>query len=180
METKRLFVATFVAQHIFQRHFDNIKTIFADTCSGKWSDIQNLHFTYKFLGNVPIDKISEIKDLLDDKLIEYDSILKFNGLGVLNSPQNPQTLYARVYSPDKKVLDNFLDIESRLVKYGFAKEKRKFLAHATLLRIKKFDEKFEETFELNKELYIGKQQKFRIDLVASTLTHDGPIYEIIS
>jgi 2'-5' RNA ligase len=180
METKRIFLASFVSENLFNRHFQNIKDIFAESCSGKWAELNNLHFTYKFLGNVPVENIPEIITLLKDKLVEYPFVLKFNGLGILKSYKNPLVLFARVYSPEKDVITNFLDIEKRLVKYGFPKEKQKFNAHITLLRIKNHNEKFEDKYELHKDLYIGKQQNYRINLVSSTLTQDGPIYEILA
>lgn len=180
MEVKRLFVATFVAKHLFERHFSNIQKEFGNSCSGKWTELHNLHFTYKFLGNVEVEKISEISELLKDRLVEHNGILKFNGLGYITSRNAPSVLYARVYSPDKMVLDNFIQIERKLIKFGFPKEKRKFMPHVSLLRIKNSEPIFAETFENNKDHYIGKQVNYKISLVASTLTHDGPIYEIIA
>lgn len=179
MEVKRLFISTFVETKIFERHFHNIQKTFDPVCSGKWTEIQNLHFTYKFLGNVPVDKISEVADLIKDRLITYPGNLKFNGLGVINSPKKPRILYARVHSPDKSVQQNFHYIEKILTEYGFPKEKVKFLPHVTLLRIKQFNEQFENIFLENKDNYIGKQVAYKIALVSSTLTHDGPIYQII-
>jgi len=180
MEVKRLFIATFVAKHLFERHLANVQNTFAEVCSGKWTEMQNLHFTYKFLGNIEVGKIPEITELIKDKLIEYPSIIKFNGLGVMRSPQKPNVLFARAYSPDKLVLSNFAELEKTLTEYGFAKERQKFMPHVTLLRVKNSQPNFAEVFENNKDTYIGKQNGFRISLVASTLTHDGPIYEIIA
>jgi RNA 2',3'-cyclic 3'-phosphodiesterase len=180
MEVKRLFVATFVAKHLFERHLSNIQSTFAEVCHGKWTEIENLHFTYKFLGNIEVDKIPAITELIKDKLIEYPSVIKFNGLGVLRSPQKPSVLFARVYSPDKLILSNFAELEKILTENGFAKERQKFMPHVTLLRVKGAQENFANTFEINKDTYIGKQSGFKISLVSSTLTHDGPIYEIIA
>ncbi|GAB1371706.1 RNA 2',3'-cyclic phosphodiesterase [Candidatus Kapaibacterium sp.] len=179
MEVKRLFIATFVEQRIFGRHFDNIKSLFGDSCSGKWTELNNLHFTYKFLGNVEIGKLDEVKDALKGITGNYDSVLKFNGLGCLLRKNEPDILYARIYSPDKSTNKHFFDIEKRMIDLGFAKERKKFLPHVSLLRIKIHNENFREIFETNKNLYIGKQVKYSINLVASTLTHDGPIYDII-
>ena len=180
MEVKRLFVATFVTQQLFERHYTSIQEKFNTACNGKWCEINNLHFTYKFLGNVEVEKIPEITDVIREKLIEYPGILKFNGLGVISTPQKPNVLYARVFSPDKSVLDNFIDIERKLTKYGFPREKRKFMPHVSLLRVKGYNDTFPEMFEINKDTYIGKQVKYKINLVASTLTNEGPIYEIIA
>lgn len=180
MEVKRLFIATFVARNLFERTYSKIQSTFDGHCHGKWTELENLHFTYKFLGNVEVEKIAEIKDLLKSNLKEFTGIIKYNGIGVLRSPQKPSILYARVYSPDKIVLDNFTQIEKTLIKYGFPKERQKFLPHVTMLRIKGHEEGFADVFEINKDNYIGKQVGFKISLVSSTLTHDGPIYEIIS
>src|SRR5690554_4122178 len=117
MDVKRLFVATFISRNLFERHYQTIQDNFKDACSGKWTELENLHFTYKFLGNVATNKIPEIAELLKDNLIEYTSTLKFNGLGILGNPQNPNVLYSRVYSPDKSVLANFLEIEKKMTKY---------------------------------------------------------------
>ncbi|MBX3044378.1 MAG: RNA 2',3'-cyclic phosphodiesterase [Candidatus Kapabacteria bacterium] len=180
MEVKRLFIATFAAKYLFERHYSKLQEIFAPVCTGKWTELHNLHFTYKFLGNVEVEKIPEITELIKDKLIEYPGILKFNGLGVMRSPQQPSLLYARVHSPDKSVLTNFFELEKKLTAHGFSREKRKFMPHITLLRVKSSNENFADVYEKNKETYIGKQVNFKVSLVASTLTHEGPIYEIIA
>lgn len=179
MSSKRLFIAAFVSRFLFERQYPVLNTAFNECASGKWTEIQNLHFTFKFLGNVPEEKIPEVADLISDKLVKYESVLKFNGLGVLMRNNKPDVLYARVFSPDKGVLLNFNEIESRLTNYGFKKEKGRFIPHVTLLRIKNSNDNFAEVMEANKGLYIGKQTNYKINLVASTLTQQGPIYEII-
>lgn len=179
MEMRRLFIATFVAKNLFERNYSNIQSAFAPACNGKWTELHNLHLTYKFLGNVPVEKIPEITELIKDKLIEYPGTLKFNGLGVMPNPQRPQVLYARVYSPEREVLGNYLELEKRLTAYGFQKEKRKFTPHVALLRVKNFNDTFPSIYESNMETYMGKQVGYKISLVASTLTHEGPVYEIL-
>ena len=180
METKRLFLGTFVDNTLFAPVINNIVDDFSPVCTGKWTEIENLHFTYKFLGNVDVEKIPDIIGLLKPILREFKSVLTIKGIGCFPHPNNPKTLFVKVFNNERNIFKSFNKIERDMESLGIQKEKRKFQPHVSLLRIKKYDEKFIDVLNNYKDLNIGLMNKFKIHLVESKLTNEKPIYTIIS
>ena len=75
METKRLFLGTFVDNTLFAPVYKTMIDDFSEVCTGKWTEIENLHFTYKFLGNVDVERIPEIRNAIRPILREFKSTL---------------------------------------------------------------------------------------------------------
>ncbi len=180
METKRLFLGTFVDNTLFTPVISNIVEDFSAVCSGKWTEIENLHLSYKFLGNVDVEKIGEIKAILKPILREFKSVLTIKGLGCFPHPNNPRTLFAKVFNNERNIFKSFNKIERDMESLGFANEKRKFQPHVALLRIKKYDENFAEVLNNYREINIGLMSTFKLNLIESKLTNDGPVYTVIS
>jgi 2'-5' RNA ligase len=182
MATKRLFIATFLDSSLFEFIYPEIKEDFEPVAKGKWTELENLHFTYKFLGNVEEEKIDDIKGSLDKITGEYDSYFNIKGIGAfpLNDQQNPRILYAKVFNRDRSVFGFFNMIENEMEKLGFPRERKKFLPHVTLMRIKELNkDRFRETLEAHKDTAIGIMTSYKIRLVDSKLTNEGPIYSAI-
>jgi 2'-5' RNA ligase len=177
---KRLFLATFVDQDIFRFVLDDIKDDFAGCIKGKWVEHSNLHFTFKFLGDTEESKIPEIKDALKDELKHFKRNLSFSGVGAFPNLHNPRLLYVPVFS-EANILNKIAgQIESKLEKIGFAREKHKFQSHLTLIRIKEADKNtFSQKIKSYKDKQFGFMDGFDVKLVASELTNKGPIYTII-
>ncbi len=177
---KRLFLATFVDQDIFRYIFEDIKENFSNLSKGKWVEQENLHFTYKFLGDTEEEKIPEIKEALKDELKHFDRNLSFSGLSAFPNLNNPRVLYVPVFS-EANILNKIAgQIESKLEKIGIPREKRKFRSHLTLQRVKEVNSHdFAEKIRLYKDKQFGFMDGFDVKLVASELTNKGPIYSII-
>ena len=180
MAIKRLFFGTFVDNTLFNGILDELKDAFEPNISGKWTEQNNLHFTYKFLGNVEEERIDDIIRYTKRSLNEINSSLKIAGLGHFPMKTSPQLFFARVSNRDKSVSYHFNNIERSMVKLGFAPEKRKFFPHITLLRVKSVGENYQEIFEKYQDVQFGFMRNYRINLIESTLTQAGPIYNIIA
>lgn len=180
METKRLFIGTFVNNSLFESKYKSIRNDFDHCCSGKWVEMSNLHFTYQFLGDVESGNIAEIKNSLKDFLINYDSKLIIRGLGALPKPNFPKVLYVKVQNEVELVINLQKKIEDVMLSWGFQPENRAFTPHITLLRIKKFERnQFIETIEKYKNYEIGEMKNFSINIIESQLTKYGPVYKKI-
>ncbi|HRP01056.1 MAG TPA: RNA 2',3'-cyclic phosphodiesterase [Candidatus Kapabacteria bacterium] len=180
MAVKRLFFGAFIDNSLFDGIYDDLKEAFEPTFQGKWTEQNNLHFTYKFLGNVEEDRIDELVRYTKRSLTDINSVIKIAGLGRIPLTTNPQLIFARISNRDKSVMYHFNNIEKSMIKLGFAPEKRKFLPHITLLRIKKINGEYNELMDKYKDLQFGFMKSYRVNLIESTLTQDGPIYNIIA
>lgn len=180
VETKRLFIGTFIDTSLFESKFKLIHYDFDACCGGKWVELNNLHFTYQFLGDVETKIIPELRNSLKDYLINYESKLIISGLSALPKLNFPKILYVKVQNEDDLVINTQKQIENVLISWGFQPENRAFTPHITLLRIKQFERnKFIETINKYKDFEIGVMDRFKIAIVESELTKYGPIYRKI-
>lgn len=180
METKRLFIGTFIDSYLFKNKYEELQQNFNECCGGKWVEPNNLHFTYQFLGDVEAKLIPVIKSSLADCLVEYNSNLKFKGIFALPKPSFPRVLYVKIINDDQKVINIQKKMEKIMTANDFQPETRVFIPHVTLLRIKQFERyKFVQMVEDFKFYEIGDMRQFKIDLIESQLTKEGPIYNII-
>lgn len=180
MELKRIFLGTLIDAKGILDAYPEIQESFLNVLKGKWTETENLHINYKFLGEVPIDKIEEIKLSLSDYLKEFESPLKFNGLNCFPNAENPRVLYMNVFSPDKSILSAAANIEVELEKLGFDKENRRYKPHLTLCRIKSAYTGFEDVLNDFSKVKFDSVNSYRINLIESKLTTKGPIYSVIA
>lgn len=178
---KRVFIGSFIDQKISKKFYSKIKKDFAGVISGRWIPAENLHITYKFLGNVPENKVKDIKNVLSeilDKQINTKIILK--GLSAFPNIENPKVFYISVEDKkgDLKEIYNF--VEEKLENLEFEREKRSFTPHITLKRpkfvkIHQFEEKIKE-YKYKEFAHIFN---IEVNVIESILTNKGAIYRKI-
>lgn len=179
-QTKRLFVGTFLQTEKLLTEYPNIKKEFKTAISGKWVEEYNLHFTYHFLGNVESKIIPFLLDGLSPILKEYKSELALKGLGCFPSLRSPRVLFVNLRD-DKGILkDIHKDCAKVLDKFNIELERREYHPHLTLIRIKTFKiGLFQRIMEKYFNLDLGTIDTFRVNLIESQLTKDGPIYKTV-
>ncbi|MSO89114.1 MAG: RNA 2',3'-cyclic phosphodiesterase [Rhodospirillaceae bacterium] len=100
----------------------------------RWTPVENMHLTLRFIGEVEEPRIEDIdRALLAVRSPRFS--LELAGVGHFESAGQPRALWAGV--PKIAPLIGLRDrIESALVRAGFAPEGRKFLPHVTLARLR--------------------------------------------
>lgn len=147
----------------------------------RWEPIDKLHITLKFLGETDINLISEINSELENLLKNYKPFsLTFDKFGVFSKGKKPTILWIGLKEND--YLNKLaVEIDNLANKFGFEKEKRKFIPHITLLRIKEKDEIYLKDIyklieiELPEINFIAN----KITFFKSTLLRSGSVYEPI-
>ncbi|MGA2295934.1 MAG: RNA 2',3'-cyclic phosphodiesterase [FCB group bacterium] len=181
MNTKRLFIGTFLDTEIMREHYQLIIEDFKPVSHGKWSEFENLHFTYKFLGDVSEEEIPKIENSFVNYFRNYDSVLTAQGLGVFPNIHNPRILFVNILNDDGVIMKIHKELSKVLLTLGFQPEVNQFTPHVTLQRIKSVNKfEFKKILEVYKSTLFGSMQKFSIHLIESKLTPDGPIYTILS
>ncbi|ENN95755.1 2'-5' RNA ligase [Methanocaldococcus villosus KIN24-T80] len=169
----RLFLAIDIPKDIknkiyeFQKSF-KIKGI-------KLVEKENLHITVKFLGEVDENLLNKILDL--DLSIEPIRI-KLKNLGVFPNENFIRVIWVGVEGD--KIIDLFKDIDKKLSTLGFKKENN-YIPHLTIGRVKFIENKklLKDRIREFKNVEFGSFTAEKIKLYKSTLTREGPIYEII-
>lgn len=142
---------------------------------GKPSELENLHLTLKFLGEIDNEKIEMVKERL--KKVEFSCFEgKLMESGVFNFMGKPRIVWIKVggkgiFDLQKKVDEALKDI--------FKMEER-FMSHMTIARVKYVKDK--KGFVDYVEKVSVRDIKFNVKsfrLMSSVLTPNGPVHTLI-
>jgi len=141
----------------------------------KFVEINNLHFTVSFLGEMGSSDLPNLKSKLDEVVKENEKFnVKIEGLKTIPSENYIRVIGIKVKDTDK--IGNLIKSVGDKIGGKFYLEQK-----ITLCRVKKIlDKEVVQNFiRSNKNIKIGEFQVNRVSLVKSTLTKSGPIYETI-
>jgi len=172
----RIFIAADVPEKI-QEEIIKLRNEIYINDSLAWEKKEKLHFTLKFLGDTDENLISEINIGLEKVAAGVNPFeIRFSRFGFFNKFGKPSVLWLGIKENEElnKLVDN---IENKMSEIGFEKEKRKFQAHLTILRIKnyseelkKFDKKSADFLSFNcNSISLVKSELFRTGSVYTTL-----------
>ena len=128
----RLFVALDLEPNILSALGESLDQFRRLSPDARWTRVEAMHLTLKFIGEVPPAREPEIVDVLSS--IEAPRFkLAFRGTGVFGRPRQPKVFWAGVQdSPELRQLAQ--RVESRLAAIGIPEESRPFSPHLTLAR----------------------------------------------
>ena len=101
----------------------------------KWSPLDNLHVTLKFIGEWPEARLPELDEVLGSIAPRDAFDVEVKDLGWFPNEHAPRVLWAGVHG-DAPLLKLVRDTEQGLERLGIKKEDREFAPHLTLARIK--------------------------------------------
>lgn len=146
---------------------------------GKWVEEENLHLTFRFLGEVEEERISLICRSLSLKLkLARPLNLKCVGLGTFKKNGLDKVLWVGVKGEGLSLVKQKVD--EALLPFGFQLEKD-FKPHITLLRIKRLKRrgKFAQLLFKLREHFFGEKFINKIFLIESKLSQSGPTYTVL-
>jgi 2'-5' RNA ligase len=146
----------------------------------KLVEIENIHFTLRFLGDTSLTRIDEIKSRLDQIQIEPFEI-DVHGVGAFPNSRRPRVIWIGVNQNADRIRDLKIEIDSRLKELGYKPEKKRFTPHATIARVRyiKDAERLVKNIDELVDSTIGPMTVSRFNMKKSTLTPSGPIYETL-
>jgi len=143
--------------------------------SAKWVAPESIHVTLKFLGEVPNKRIDGIHDALAG-LSWKPFIIKVQGIGFFPGARSPRVIWAGMEAPTMARLAEELD--ARMERMGFEKERRAFRPHITLARARdnRLDSSLVTAAAKYAERPFGSFEVDRLFLFQSTLKPTGAVY----
>jgi 2'-5' RNA ligase len=138
--------------------------------NGKKTELENLHLTLKFLGEIDREKLEEVKRRL--RQVKFNAFeFQIDSIGVF-SESFVKIVWVHLNGVEElqKKIDNALE-------WTFGKEQR-FMGHLTVARVKSVKDK-KKFIDGLKQIKFHKL-KSRVEnfrLKRSTLTSNGPVYE---
>ncbi len=146
------------------------------TDSARWVSPDSIHITLKFLGEVPEKLVDEIDTALAG-LSWIPFTVTVHGVGFFPGNRSPRVFWAGMEAPTMQGLAEELD--SRMERLGFDKEKRAFRPHITLARARdtRIDSALVTAASQYEEHAFGSFTADRVFLFKSTLKSSGSVYE---
>jgi len=171
MEQIRTFISIDLPNNV-QREIKKIQNSLPGF-EGKLTELENLHLTLKFLGEIEEKRVEEVKNRLKEiKLQSFES--EVDEIGIF-SPKFVKIVWVHLTNCNRpqKLIDEKLE--------GLFEKEERFMSHVTIARVKFLKNKNYFLGELDK-VKIPSGLKFKVDnfmLKKSTLTPDGPVYETL-
>jgi 2'-5' RNA ligase len=178
----RTFIAVELPDEVRKNIIELINELKEVKSEVKWVEEKNLHLTLKFLGWVEDQKIEEVIRLTQEAVKEKGRFkIKLEDLGTFPSGKSPRVIWVGVTEGKEKLINLAESLEKLFTQAGFRSEEREFSAHVTIGRIKekKGVDKLKEKIESYKRPFFGVAVVDHLQIMKSTLTPKGPIYEII-
>lgn len=143
----------------------------------RWTRLEGLHLTLKFLGDITRSQVEPILSVLQDVVHQRQTLnLVAQGLGAFPSLRRPRVLWVGLKGEGIAELSEA--IETALMPLDFPPEEREFTPHLTLGRVRS-PRGWERVFSLIKEheqAYFGESRIDQLTLFQSELRPDGAIY----
>ncbi len=101
----------------------------------KWSPIENLHITTKFIGEWPESRLEELDEVLQTLRVRNSIYVEIRGMGWFPNPNTPRVFWAGINGGD--ALPTLAhDTDQALAALGISHETGPYSPHLTLARIK--------------------------------------------
>lgn len=171
----RIFIAVELPNEIRKALKDLQRELKAVTDTARWVAPESIHITLKFFGEVPDKRLDEIDQALAG-LSWKPFTVSVRGVGFFPGTRSPRVFWAGMEAPTMQNLAEQLD--TRMERLGFEKEKRAFRPHITLARARetRIDSSLVTTASAYQDHDFGSFTADRVFLFQSTLKPSGAVY----
>jgi 2'-5' RNA ligase len=144
--------------------------------AARWVAPESVHVTLKFIGEIPDSRLEEINAALAG-LTSKPIPIGVRGVGFFPGARSPRVLWVGMVAPALQELVN--EIDGRMERLGFEREKRGFKPHITLARAKdaRLDASLVDAAARYETHEFGSFIVDRIFVFKSTLKPSGAVYE---
>lgn len=177
----RTFVAVELALELRPRVMRLIEQFKPTSTKVKWVEEENLHFTLKFLGDLDLTDTHQVCKAVQEVTAELPSFpVDVGELGAFPSLEQPRTVWLGLTSGNDAFVALHDALDEALARLNFRTEKRKFVPHVTLGRVRSSPA---GTTDLAERLVessgheIGPMSVEKVDVFSSKLTPKGAFYQ---
>lgn len=101
----------------------------------RWVPAKNMHLTLKFLGDVSLNNLTVLNDIIRAEAVDREEmVISLGGVGAFPKMRHPRVIWVGVEAPEEL---NSLQrgIDKQTARIGYARERRAFSPHITLGRV---------------------------------------------
>lgn len=181
---RRIFVAVDISDEVRRKvinYIENLRRDFRQIRVG-WDKSEKLHLTLNFLGDADENQLENLIKIVGEISAQIDDFyLQLADTGVFPNARNPRVLWIDV-KDEKRNLEKINELlEKKCEEMGFAREKRKYIPHLTIGRVREPN----RASELAKKHLANKFEPVefsvsQIVIYESQLLPTGSIYSIVS
>lgn len=177
----RAFIGIDFSEELKKQIFDIQQRVKRHSNRGRWENVDNLHITLKFLGEIT----SIEKEMVDSEMNKIclnrrPFKIGIKDFGAFTRNGNIGVLWLGLGGDiqELKFLNN--EIETALFNKGFQKENRSYNPHITIARDVVFDCEFEAVKASIGELQLSQNSVERLSLFKSELINNKRVYSKVS
>jgi 2'-5' RNA ligase len=182
-KTFRTFVAAEISGPIRARAGELITALRGTTADVKWVEPHNLHLTLKFLGEVHEREITQVCRTVARGAAQVERFeLEVRGAGAFPTAARPRTVWLGASAGAEPMIALHDRVEAALAELGYREEHRRFQPHLTIGRVRGAGPGIAELGQIlveQADFEAGSMTVEKVTVFCSTLTADGPIYEVI-
>jgi 2'-5' RNA ligase len=174
----RTFIAVFPPKEVSLRVEDQVGEVRSSSSDAKWVPAENLHFTLRFLGSLPEERLDFLARCVAESVVEEAPFeLTLSGLGAFPSATRPRVLWVGTSMGAERLTAIARNVEAALRREGFGKADRPFTPHLTVARWRR-PQRFPKVTEIieSTSLEAGPFRVEAVHVMESKLRPQGPIY----
>jgi 2'-5' RNA ligase len=148
----------------------------------KWVERENLHLTLKFLGDLDDGQVATLKGLLASEAARWRKMsLEYAGIGTFPERGAPRVVWAGATGDVDRLTGLATAVERHAESVGVPRERHPFVAHLTIGRVKsdRNVKRLIAAIEPQRQVPLGRDEIASFELLQSTLTPQGPVYEVL-
>lgn len=174
----RLFVGVWLSDAMRGEVVDYINHTRKDNTGFKWTNPDNLHFTLKFLGDVPETRLNELCPALKSAADRNNNfILKLGTTGFFPPGGILRIVWLGVAEGEIGLLKLADSVENCCQEHNFAKADKPFQAHLTIARIKSGASV--PKINITERHFESETMVTGFSLIESCLYPAGPVYKTL-
>lgn len=180
----RTFVAVEIDSEVRRAAADLVRELSSSGAGVKWVDMDNMHLTLKFLGDVDMRDMAEVCRTVQDAAANVAAFdFTIAGAGAFPTIDRPRTVWLGVAEGAERLIALQDQIDRALKKIGYPAEARGFKPHLTLGRVKRPGPELAElTASLKNwaDFEVGRTRIGHVTVFSSQLAPEGPIYHVLA
>lgn len=146
----------------------------------KWVSPSSIHITLKFLGEIKEKALNSVFKATCEVAQKFQPfVVEIEGTGVFPHSDNPRVIWIGVGKGSTRLAEIVRSLEERLSSEGFPPERKKWIPHLTLGRVKQLIDKegIKKVVEGERKAPAGEMKVEFISVMQSHLTPGGAIYK---
>jgi len=178
----RIFIAVEIPKPVKEKISQIQQELKGEVAKIKWVNPELVHFTLKFLGEISEEGLKKVKEVTLQIARESNPFtLNIKGMGVFPSYSSPRVIWMGVDKGKEAIGKLAEKLDKNLSKEGFIKEKREWVPHLTIGRVKFLREKgkLKELICSREKIEIGEVKVKSLSIIQSHLTSKGSIYKTL-